>query len=186
MTINVCHTLKINAPNVRWNTYEYIHRTGFWVPEGYFIRVKDKYGEYAKEELKVEGDERWSILECEIKLINWFLSERITKNDLEIIKSSDFLSLCEEYKDKSSKYVDSILERNNPTHMLIRKRWALELWKDYQNNYRFGIKVFRISNGKSIIYSDGGVEIQMNGHWYNTKEVDGYYWKWLEDYNILY
>ena len=29
MTINVCHTLKINAPNVRWNTYEHIHRTGF-------------------------------------------------------------------------------------------------------------------------------------------------------------
>ena len=44
MNIEVCRTLKINAPNVRWNTYEYISKKGFFGSETFYIRVKDKYG----------------------------------------------------------------------------------------------------------------------------------------------
>lgn len=189
MNINVCRTLKINAPNIRWNTYECICKTNFWGNETYFIKVKDKTGEYAKEEHKILGDE-WRILEYEIGLINWLFKEWISKNDLETIKSQDFLNSCKEYQDKGTIYVNAILDCTKPVHMLIKKRWALELWGSYQNNYHFGIGKFKVSNGKSIGYSKsspGSVgTLQVNGIWYSPVEVDAPFWSWLEEYKLLY
>lgn len=189
MNIDVCYTLKINAPNVRWNTYECIRKTGFWGKETYYIRVKDRYGDYAKEEHKVVGDD-WRFLEHEIGLINWFLKEKIYRSDLEYIKSSDFLDLCKEYQNMNSISVDMMLERPTSTQMLIKKRWALELWDAYQNNYHLnGIRTFKIS-GKSIGYAlaaPGSVGVaKFNNTWYNAIEVDSPFWEWLEKYKLVY
>ena len=140
MNIEIYRTLKINAPNVRWNTYEYITKISFWGGETSYIRVKDKYGEYAKEEHRVVGDD-WRILEYEIGLINWILKEKISRNDLDTIKSPNFIDLCKEYQNKDSIYVNIMLGHPTQTQMLIKKRWALELWAAYQNNYHL-IKYF--------------------------------------------
>lgn len=189
MNIEIYRTLKINAPNVRWNTYEYITKISFWGGETSYIRVKDKYGEYAKEEHRVVGDD-WRILEYEIGLINWILKEKISRNDLDTIKSPNFIDLCKEYQNKDSIYVNIMLGHPTQTQMLIKKRWALELWAAYQNNYHLnGIRTFKISDGttkeyvKSLRYVG---ELNINGTSYISRKVDAYFWKWLEEYKIVY
>lgn len=185
----VCSTLKIIAPNVRWNTYERVRETSFWGKETYYIRVKDKSGEYAREEHKVVGDE-WRILEYEIGVINWFLKGMISRSDLETIKSPNFIELCKEYQNKDSISVNMMLWNPNATQMLIKKRWALELWKDYQYHYHLnGVRTFKISNGKTKEYHqvlDHIGEMKINGRWYDSKEVEASFWKWPEEFKLLY
>lgn len=190
MNTEIYRTLKINARNVRWNTYEYITKISFWGGKTSYIRVKDKYGVYAKEEYRVVGDD-WRILEYEIGLINWILKEKISRNDLDTIKSPNFIDLCKEYQNKDSiyVYVNIMLGHPTQTQMLIKKRWALELWAAYQNNYHLnGIRTFKISDGTTIEYvqSIGCVGLNINGTYYSPRKVDAYFWKWLEEYNIVY
>ena len=189
MNTEVYRTLKINAPNVRWNTYEYISKKGFWGSETFYIRVKDKYGEYAKEEHRVVGDD-WYTLGIEIDLINWLLREKISKKDLETIKSTNFSELYKEFINKNTGYVHAMLNSYDSTKVLIKKRWALELWAAYQNNYHLnGVRTFRISDGttKEYIKSLGVVgELSINGISYISRNVDADFWKWPEEYKIIY
>lgn len=190
MNTEVYRILKINAPNVRWNTYEYISKKSFWGSETFYIRVKDKYGEYAKEEHRVVSDDLYT-LHIEIDLINWLLREKISKKDLETIKSPNFREQFKEFINKNTRYVHAMLDSSDSIKVLIKKRWALELWGAYNNNYHLnGIRTFKISDGTTQEYYKTPLwcvgELQINGTHYSSRIVDAHFWKWLEEYRIVY
>ena len=181
-------TLKILAPNVKWNTYELIKKTPLIGREFYHIRVKDKYGEYAKEERLIHMND-WKVIECEIGLINWLLKEYISKKDLETIKSSIFKVHEKDYLYKDTLSLISILNPNDQIQKLVKKHWALDLWGWYNNNYRLtGVGAFMYYTSCTYRKVGGGYlsNINIHGESYEKIESEGPQWEWPKEFGILY
>lgn len=184
------HTLTIIAPNVLWNTYELLKNISFWGKETWHIKVKDQNGKYANEEREIKADD-WRVLEYEIGLINWLIKDRISKQELETIRSSAFKELEKGFLNKSTLYVYAMLDSDRQTDRLMKKHWAIELWGEYQNNYKLtGVGTFKYNLGTKYTKVPGGCvgsfRHPITGQWFYTETTDGPQWEWLERYRLLY
>ena len=166
---------RIKVPNVQYNVYEYIYKRGFW-SANYYIRSKaGERGCYTKE-YKVVNDE-WTIVKKEIELINWFFDVGIRKKDFEIMKSSDFKEQEKAYYGCKITEIDYFSFR--PNWEIVKKHWALELWKWYNNNYHLeGIGTFRtMGENGDVIILNGRVRSVLPGV---------YHWEWPQKYGLIH
>lgn len=165
----------IAVPNIRYNTYECFRKTGFWASDKTYIRAKDRNNECSKELVEFK-DIHWNIINKELDLIFWFYSIGINRDDFEFMRSKSLLGMEQQFL--GTKIDDINTLPNSYVGEVIKKHWALELWKWYNNNYHLtGIGSFRTMG-------DGGGEI-----WVGQERLSygpqTYHWEWPEKYGLI-
>ena len=175
MGVVVTKSRTIKMPNIRYNTYECFYNTGFWSSNKLYMRAKTNSNEYSEAiEFK---DFNWDYVNREIDLIEWFYEVGISKTDLEYLRSAEFKELEKPYIGTSIKDIDT-LPKNN-LGILIKKHWALELRK-YYNNYcqLSGRRSFHMMGDKAKWIDIGP------GYSVKTAPLD-YQWEWPEKYGLI-
>jgi len=169
----ILDTITIRTPNISYNTYECYRNTGFLASDTKYMRAKSNYYGYSKPiEYK---DFNWDYVKREVELMDWFYSVGISRKDFEYMKSQEFKELEKPYLGKNIKDIDKI--PNTALGTIIKKHWALELWKHYNNCYQLsGIRTFELMGD--------GDEIRLNGDVIKTVPQD-YQWKWPEKFGLL-
>lgn len=182
----------IAVPNIRYNTYECFRKTGFWASDKTYIRAKDRDNECSKE-IKEYKDIYWNCINKEFDLISWFFNVGISKKDFEYMKTKEF---CEQEKGYLGTNISDI--NTIPTSYIgeiIKKHWALELWKWYNNYYRLtGIGTFKMMGDEPIhVWGDtlglNSNRIRKDYRWVGadyTSQPQAYQWEWPEKYGLLH
>ncbi len=170
----ILDTITIRTPNISYNTYECFRYTGFLSTDTKYMRAKSNY--YGYSEPIVFKDFNWDYVKREAKLMDWFYDVGISKKDFEYMKSQEFKELEKPYLGTSIRDIDKIPDTY--LGVIIKKHWALELWKYYNNNHQLtGRRLFETMGDMDWIRLRNGDVIKTIPQTYQ--------WEWPEKYGLL-